>query len=253
MNIPLRQGSPGVVISESTARKYWPGANPIGQTFEGIESMPGRHEITGVAADVVNGLLLQGHDAAFVYFTLPTETPKNLQMMVRSNVAVHEAIDALNKICADTAGGLTCRPMPMTDVLWMQNYPMVIARGVATGVGAIGLLLTCIGLYGLVGYAVLQRTREIGIRMALGASRPAVVRLMIGRTARQVLIGAAIGLPIAMALILFAKSQLRIEETSHVVPFTAAPLVLLLVAAGSAALPARKATKIDPAGALRHD
>jgi len=184
---------------------------------------------------------------------LPPEAAKDARMLVRSNVAVHEAIDALNKICADTAGGLTCRPMPMTDILWMQSYPMVIARGVATGVGAIALLLTCIGLYGLVGYAVVQRTREIGIRMALGASRLAVVRLMIDRTARQVLIGAAIGMPTAMALILFAKSQLRIEETSHVVPFTAAPLVLLLVAAGSAALPARKATKIDPAGALRHD
>ena len=174
-------------------------------------------------------------------------------MLVKSNVATHEALDALRKICADTAGGLVCRPMPMTDLVWMQTYPMVIARGVATAIGAIALLLTCIGLHGLVGYAVVQRTREIGIRMALGATHLAVVRLMIGRTARQVLIGAAIGLPIAMGLILFAKSKLRLEETSHVIPFTTTPLILLLVAAGAAALPARKATKIDPASALRHE
>jgi predicted permease len=253
LNIPLRQGAPGVVVSESTARKFWPDKNPVGQTFEIIEGHPGRYEVTGVAADVSSRMLLQGRDSTMAYFTIPAETPKDTPMLVKSNVATHEAIDALQKLCAETAGGLVCRPMPMTDILWMQNYPIVIARGVATTVGVIALLLTCIGLHGLVGYAVVQRTREIGIRIALGASQLAVVRLMIGRTARQVLIGAIIGLPVAMGLILFIKSKLRLEEASHVLPFTAAPLILLLVAAGAAALPARRATKIDPASALRHD
>ena len=119
------------------------------------------------------------------------------------------------------------------------------------GFGVLGLALACVGLYGLLGYSVVRRTREIGIRMALGAQRRGVQWMVVGRALRLLIVGAALGLPAAWVVSRWLQSMLfGLTPTD---PSVIACAVLLLVMAGmlAAYFPARRATRVDPVTALR--
>jgi ABC-type antimicrobial peptide transport system permease subunit len=117
----------------------------------------------------------------------------------------------------------------------------------------IGLLLACIGLYGTVAYTVAQRTGEIGIRMALGAARETITRMILGETLRVVIGGIAVGVPATLLITRVLRSQLY-----HLSPYDSATIIAAVIALAcisltAALLPARKASKIDPLTALRHE
>jgi len=119
------------------------------------------------------------------------------------------------------------------------------------GFGVLGLALACVGLYGLLGYSVVRRTREIGIRMALGAQRRGVHWMVVGRALRLLIVGAALGLPAAWVVSRWLQSMLfGLTPTD---PSVIAGSVLLLLMAGmlAAYFPARRATRVDPVTALR--
>ena len=119
--------------------------------------------------------------------------------------------------------------------------------------GVLALLLAAVGLYGVISYAVTRRTREIGIRMALGAERGSVVWLVGRHAAALVLIGAAIGIPAALALSKLVKTFLYGIQPQDMTAILASLAVLFLVAAVASAIPARRATRVDPMVALRQD
>jgi ABC-type antimicrobial peptide transport system permease subunit len=123
----------------------------------------------------------------------------------------------------------------------------------STVFGGLALLLACIGLYGVLSYAVAQRTNEIGIRMALGAGRGSVVRMVLGETGLLIAIGLAVGIPASLACGRLVESKLFGLKAADPLTLGAALGVMLVVAAASGYLPARRASKVDPLVALRYE
>ena len=128
---------------------------------------------------------------------------------------------------------------------------MVAALSVAFG--GLATLLAAIGLYGVMSYSVARRTREIGIRMALGAERSSVLWLVLREVALMVLVGVAIGVPLAVALSRIVQSQLFALSANDPIALAGAAIVLVAVALVAGYLPARRATRIDPMLALRYE
>lgn len=123
----------------------------------------------------------------------------------------------------------------------------------SSGFGMLALLLSCLGLYGILSYTVAQRTNEIGIRMALGAARRDVLWLVLRDALRLVLIGIALGVPAALAAGRLVASQLYGISAADPVVIGLAPMALLVIAAVASYLPARRATRVDPLVALRFE
>jgi len=149
--------------------------------------------------------------------------------------------------------------MPMFEVETLATQVSASLREerllamLSSGFGLLALLLSCLGLYGILSYAVEQRTKEIGVRMALGADRRDVLLLVLSDALRLVLLGAALGIPAALAASRLVASQLYGISAADPVAIGLATLALLGVAAVAGYLPARRATRVDPLTALRYD
>jgi ABC-type antimicrobial peptide transport system permease subunit len=137
----------------------------------------------------------------------------------------------------------------------LQNYPLLTASSVGAVLGVIALALSVSGLYGVLAYMLSQRTREIGIRMALGASARAVVHLIMRQSGRLAGIGIGIGFTVALAAMLALRSVVRLEAVTVVdaMSFIAGASIVAAATALAAYLPARRAARIDPARTLRAD
>ena len=143
--------------------------------------------------------------------------------------------------------------LPLEEMRITQMYPLRAAAWIGSLLGAIALLLSVSGLYGVLSYTLNQRTREIGIRMALGASAGAVVRLVMRQSARLAGVGAIIGLLIAFSAMKALSAAIQLQSVSllNVVPFAAGLALVLAATAVAAFQPARRATRVDPAETLR--
>ncbi len=147
--------------------------------------------------------------------------------------------------------------LPLFNVTTLKasmQFGSIFERIAATFVSSFGLLalvLAAVGIYGVVAYATRQRTREIGIRMALGARRPQVLRLVLAQGFRLTLMGLAIGLGLSFALTPFLRSQLFGVTATDALTYVSVVVLLCLVALVACYIPARRATKVDPTVALR--
>jgi putative ABC transport system permease protein len=136
-----------------------------------------------------------------------------------------------------------------SNSVFLRRYPSYLIGSFAS----LALILAMVGLYGLISYSVLQRTREIGIRVALGAQRGDILRMVIRQGIRAVLAGVGIGIVAALALTRLLSSLLYGVSSSDWLTFSSVGLLLIVVAFGACSIPARRATRVDPIVALRYE
>jgi putative ABC transport system permease protein len=248
-----REGAPRVAIINATmARQFWPGEDPVGRRIV-IDNGPQDlwREIVGVVQDVKH-TELEGDSVAQMYEPYPQAPLPLMTLTVRAAgapeglaEAARRAILALDK--DQPVSRTATMDRLLAESIARPRYSLLLL-GVFAGVA---LLLATVGIYGLLSHSVTQRTREIGIRMALGARRGQVLVLVIANGMRLALLGIGAGLLGAIALTRLMSSLLyRVSPTD---PATLAAVALLLAGAALLAclVPARRATRVDPMGALR--
>ncbi len=235
------------IISQALAKKYFQGRNPLG-LHVGRDKKT-QCEVVGVVRDTANGSLREA-PKPFVYFPFEQEPPDQTVVYVRGyGPQLGPAVRAaLRQIDAN---------LPLMDMTTMQSKvdeSVAIERMIATlaaGFGLLATLLAAVGLYGVVAYAVARRTVEIGVRVALGAERADIYRIVLKEVGVLLLAGAAAGLPAALALGKLIESQLYGVRPHDPVLIATALAALAMVALAAAFLPARRAASIDPVRALR--
>ncbi|BDC51114.1 hypothetical protein F183_A34300 [Bryobacterales bacterium F-183] len=238
------------VVSEATARRLWPGQNVLGQTL--VVEDGKSYQVAGVVPDVVSGWMFQGKDPTMIYVPV-------MEIKGHQNVAVRAAGDVqtvkrrLREYCVTAESPNVCQPMTAREVAGVQRFPFQAAAMIASGAGAIGLLLTCIGLFGVVSYMVVQRSREIGIHLALGAQAGQVVGRFVRDAFGWVLLGIVVGMPVCLALSAVAASKVFALDSFDAAAYLVTPTVLVLITLLSCFLPARRASRVDPMISLRHD
>src|SRR5882757_4175430 len=256
--------SPGglnvAVINETFARRFFPNEDPIGQHFGMTDvSHSGDYEIVGIVEDAK---YQDTRGPAYATFFLPLlQTPPGESFRgwvgaIELHVAGRpESIEsAVRKALANADPNLPVLNMMSFDEQVAHNFNQerLIAR-LTELFGALALILACVGLYGVTAYGVARRTNEIGIRMALGADRRRVVRMVVSGAMLQIAVGLAIGIPAALAGGHLLAHQLYGVKSYDPTILGAAALVLAACAILAASIPARRATRVDPIVALRYE
>jgi putative ABC transport system permease protein len=246
------KASPVVVVNESLARLYFANENPLGKRIIGFG---GTRAIVGVVGDVKYSALDEEAKAE-IYFPMAQVPAVTLSLPLAVRVsgdpmqmlaAVREQVWAVDK------------DLPISNIETMER---LMAKSVAPrrfnllllGVFAlVGLALACVGLYGVMSYTVTQRTREIGVRMSMGAQRGDVLRLVIGEGMKLALIGALLGLGGALALTRLLKTLLFGVSATDPLTFIVITAVLIIVSLLACWIPARRAASMDPLVSLRFE
>ena len=244
---------PALIINETFARKYFPGEDPVGRRMQLFTLSSNWHEIVGVIKDVK----LTGLDAPATPEVYQSDLQSGVWMfslVVRSTLPLRE----IEKMVRAEAAALD-KELPTFNVRTMEqaiSTSVAPRRFIMMLIGlfaALALMLTAVGIYGVVSFSVSQQTREIGIRIALGAPR----RTVLGHVLRQgtvvALVGIAIGLAGSFGLTRLIANQLFGVSATDPTTFVIVATLLMLVTLTACYLPARRATKVDPMAALRHE
>jgi ABC-type antimicrobial peptide transport system, permease component len=252
-----KEGAPAVaIISEKLAQRLWPGESPIGRRIDvPVYSGPLRPsvEIIGVAKDTKYRSLLT--EAPLLLYL-----PESQNYDGRATVVVRTATDASLFVSAirDEVNALD-KNLPLFAVktmsdqiastLWQQR----MAAGLIGTFGLLALVLAAVGLYGVIAHSVAQRTQEIGIRMALGATSKDVLRLVVREGLTLAIAGVIVGLVVAFACTRLMSNVLYGVSATDFTTFITASALLAAIALAASYIPARKATKVDPMVALKYE
>jgi predicted permease len=261
MGIPLIQGrgftrddgpdSPGVmVVNQQYAHRFWPGEDPIGKQVSagGME-----RTVVGVVPTGKYGSLGEA-PLAHQYFPRAQSWSSGAYLHVRTSGDPGTLVGPLRQMVRELDPTL-----PIFDVKTMTNHlgialmPARLAGIVLGAFGALGLILASVGIYGVMAYSVAQRTREIGIRVAIGADRRDVTKMVIRQGLWLVVVGGGLGLAGALGASQLIKSLLITGRGVDPVSFVAVPFVLGIVALLATYLPARRAAAVDPVQALKYE
>ena len=239
------------IISATLAEKYFPNQDPIGRglVMRSFSEQP--HTVIGVAGDVKTfGLEAE---AGFVFYGAATQYPTwNPMMLVWRSKA--PSTDTVRASLRSIDANVPLSAVESMDSLFEQSMgPRRFNLYLLTAFAGVALALAAIGLFGVMAYLVSQRTREIGVRLALGATSGEVFRQILGRGLTLAVIGAAIGVGAAMALSQVMETLLFSVSRRDPVTFIAVPVALVIVAGLACYLPARRAMAVDPVVALRVD
>ncbi len=243
-----------VIVNLTLVRRYWPNAKQLGDVLgRRIRIGPNQAVIVGVAGDG-KYLTLGEAQREGIWTPLAQTSSAAFQVLVRTTAETPAIVSAIRREVAALDPNLPIQDLrTMRERVAVLLWPTMLGVVLVTVLGGLGMLLAAIGLYGVMSYAVVQRTREIGIRMALGAQARNVLGIVVGDGMRLTIIGMVIGLAGAWAVTRLLASLLYDVSASDPLTFAGVPLVLAAVAWLACYLPARRATKVDPPAALRHE
>ena len=242
-----------VVINDSMAREYWPSENPIGQRIQASGGQPKWRTVIGVVGDVLH----EGLDgAAKPEMYLPVEQAMNIEsgptIVVRAESAPGAAAGELRAAVSAIDPAIAVDRIETMQQLVSGSVAQPRFRTVILAAfSLLALVMAAIGIYGVMNYLVIQRTREFGIRLSLGATPTDVLRLVLGRAATLIGAGTCLGLIGSALLVRLITNLLFGTAPLDPLTFAAVPVLLAAVALAASYVPARRATRIDPIVALR--
>jgi putative ABC transport system permease protein len=239
------------VISEATAKTVWPGLNPIGQRFDVDPSsgFPG-YQVVGVVGDTRVSLFKEPAPIVYLLYESGLTGSLILRTHLPATAVAPELHRAIWKIDPTVAiPSISSMGQIVSESLAPQRFETLLTSLFA----AAALLLACLGIYGVVSYSVVRRTREIGIRMALGAQKADMLRRVIRQGMTPALLGLGAGLIGALGFTRLLSSLLFGVKPTDLLTFTVVSLILTGVAALASYIPARRATRVDPMVALRYE
>jgi putative ABC transport system permease protein len=260
MGVPLTAGrafvasddatsAPVVMVNQAAVRRFWPNQNPIGRQVW-IGRMPAS-QVVGVLGDIKNDSLATASQPE-VFLPYPQLASSTLYITLRTSMESHAVASALRaQIVAVNSG------QPITDIQTMQERLEAASAQTRSMMLLIGifsvtaLILAVVGIYGVIAYSVAQRTQELGIRIALGASSADIFKLVIGNGLRLAAAGIAIGIAGSFALTRLMASLLFQTSATDPITFVGSAIAFATVAALASYLPARRAMRINPTDALR--
>ncbi len=247
------RATPVVVVSRTLAEKAWPQVDPIGQRLVFDDSRDTQYTVIGVVEDVQNQFLT-GATEPMAYRVLAQAYAPQVTLVARSTPGVAGVPAALRRAVLAGDPSLTLTPvMALTDYTAVGLLPQRLAASVATALGLLALFLAALGIYGVVAYAFARRTREIGLRLALGAAPGDLRRLVASWALRLALPGLLAGCVLAAATSFLVRGLLIRISPLDPVTFVAVTLALLVAVAAAAAVPARRAAAVQPMEAMRQE
>lgn len=251
-------GAPKVaIVNEAFARRFLNGTSPVGRRFRieaAADAPETTYEIVGLVRDTKYGDLRE--EFRPIAYTVPAQDPRSGpggQVLIRSRLPEAETVAAVKRVLGEINPAISVNFQgfkPMIEATILRERLMATLSGFF---GLLALLLACIGLYGILSYGVASRTKEIGIRMALGAERRDVLWLILREALLLVVVGVAVGLPMIFALTCLASTLLFGLTPTDPVSLLFAALLMLAVAMAAGYLPSRRATRVDPMVALRRE
>lgn len=242
-----------VIVNQTLASTYFPGEDPIGKSIVVGWNDPGPDEIVGIVGDV-RQQDLETEARATIYWPPSRFTYPFMTIAIRTAAdprgVVSPAIAALHDMDPNVAAADVRTMEEVIDLSVAQRRLTMLLLSIFAG---LALVLAAVGIYGVIGYSVSQRTQEIGIRMALGAPRGSVMRMVVGQAMTLALVGVAVGAIGAWLLSRLMQKLLFGVTASDPLTFVAVSALLALVAALAASVPGLRATRVDPVIALRSE
>jgi hypothetical protein len=249
------------IVSESTARRFWPGREAVGETIaippsrrsaSAFHRWPGyaSARVIGVAKDISTG----GGDDTCIYFPTGFRSKWNDSLVARVTGGSAEGRRTIEQALERVAPSIADFINPMEDAHALMVYPFRVTFWIAAFLAGVALLLTVTGIYGVMSYLVSQRTKEIGIRVALGAGSPTILWMVMRQSGRLAAIGAAIGAGLALAVApVFANAIGNAVRPYEAMPYVVTVAVVFGAAVAASYAPSRRAVRIDPVVTLRAD
>jgi len=250
-----KDGAPLVaIVNEEFAKTYWPNQDALGKRFRLNDSKSPWVQIVGVTK--TNKYLFVGEPpTTFLYLPFAQNPSREMLLLVHTVGEPAAAIAPVREVIRNLDSN-----QPVFNVRTLQTFfqqravdvPWMITELIIT-MGLVGLTLALVGLYGLIAYSVSRRTQEIGIRMAIGATKREVLRMVIRQGLTLSLVGIAAGSLVAFAVVRLLTSALGGFVSTSAITFVVVPLLLVLVTAAACYIPARRASMVDPMVALRYE
>jgi macrolide transport system ATP-binding/permease protein len=245
----IAQGRHVALINESLARRYWPSEDAVGKKFR-----RGEWEVIGVAKDARSVHLWTADEPCLFYpASADTGSPRDMKFFVRTDGNPAALVGALPETARSIDRAVQISVKRLDENVAQRIWPSQIGALLSGTLGLLALLLASLGIYGVMAYAVAQRTREIGVRMALGARKTDVLRMVLVQGMRLVSVGVAVGLLLSAAGSRLLAKFLYGLSPVDALTFAGVAVLLAAIAALACYLPARRAMRVDPIVALRYE